>query len=325
LKITGISLFSGGLDSTLAVRVIQNQDIEVQCVTFETPFFSSAKASMAAKQIGLPLTVIDITTDHLRMMKAPRYGFGKNMNPCIDCHALMLRTAGRMMQDTGADFIFTGEVLGQRPMSQNKQSLHIVAKLSGFEDCILRPLSARLLPDTKPELEGKVDRKLLLDIQGRGRKRQMFLADQWGIGEYPKPAGGCLLTDPNFSRRLRDLYSYYPDPGTRDIELLKHGRHFRIPGGSKIVIGRNLQDNLAIEGLSGQDDVLLFMAEYPGPSVLVPRGGDSETLNTAASLCALYSDAPKDRPGKVLCKFVQTTHEMIVSAASHTDAAHWII
>jgi len=309
----------------LAVRLIQQQDIAVLGITFETPFFHAARARAAAEQIGLPLSVVDITEAHLNMMRSPRYGFGRNMNPCIDCHALMLSRAGKMMGEQEADFIFTGEVLGQRPMSQNRQSLHVVAKLSGYEDYVLRPLSARLLPETKPEREGKVDRARLLDIQGRGRKRQMLLASQWDIQEYPRPAGGCLLTDPIFSRRLRDLYRHTTEPAVRDIELLKHGRHFRIENGSKIVIGRNMRDNLAIEKLSRPADALLCMADYPGPSVLVPDSGDASTLATAASLCALYSDCPKDRPALAICEAENARQELTIQAASREDAARWII
>ena len=165
LKVKAISLFSGGLDSILAVKLIQEQEIDIEGVTFETPFFNAARAQISAKIIGLSLTVINITHRHLDMLKAPRYGYGKNMNPCIDCHALMLNMAGKRMEETEADFIFTGEVLGQRPMSQTKQSLYVVAKNSGYADVILRPLSARLLPEIRPEQEKKVDRLKLLAIQ----------------------------------------------------------------------------------------------------------------------------------------------------------------
>jgi len=181
LKVNAIALFSGGLDSILAVKVIQEQDIDVLGITFVTPFFGAKKSIEAAKRIGLPLLTLNITEEHLVMLKAPKYGYGRNMNPCIDCHALMLKIAGEKMEELGADFLFTGEVLGQRPMSQGKQSLHVVAKNSGYNGYVLRPLSATLLPETIPETEGKVNRKRLLDIQGRGRKRQMEMAKNYGI------------------------------------------------------------------------------------------------------------------------------------------------
>ena len=300
-KVKGIALFSGGLDSSLACKVIAEQGIEVKGVTFETPFFNAARARAAARLIALPLAVLDITEEHLRMLHAPRYGYGRNMNPCIDCHTLMLKIAGQRMEEEGADFLFTGEVLGQRPMSQGRQSLAVVAKNAGYPDRIIRPLSALLLPETGPEREGKVDRARLLDIQGRGRKRQMEMAARYGITSYPPPAGGCLLTDPLFTKRLRDLFDNHPGHGVRDIELLKLGRHFRLDATTKAVVGRNAADNGAIERLVLAGDALLRVSQFPGPSALVPGGGNQETRLLAARLCARYSDAPKDRAVSVQC------------------------
>jgi tRNA-uridine 2-sulfurtransferase len=301
VTIKGIGLFSGGLDSILAFKLIEQQGIEVLGMTFETPFFGSAKARGTARRIGLNLTVIDFTEEHLRMLHSPRYGYGRNMNPCIDCHTLMLQVAGRRMEEQGADFVFTGEVLGQRPMSQGRQSLQVVAKNAGYPDRILRPLSAQLLPETAPEREGKVDRSRLLDIQGRGRKQQMALAIHYGIDRYPAPAGGCLLTDPMFTRRLRDLFTRDPDHGIRDIELLKVGRHFRLDDTTKAVVGRNAMDNATIERLAETRDALLQINRYPGPSVLVPGGGSDATRLLAARLCVRYSDAPSDEEAVVNC------------------------
>ena len=187
------------------------------------------------------------------------------MNPCIDCHTLMLKIAGQRMVEEEADFLFTGEVLGQRPMSQGKQSLQVVAKNAGFPDRIIRPLSAKLLEETAPEREGKVDRSRLLDIQGRGRKQQMEMAVHYGITSYPAPAGGCLLTDPIFTRRLRDLFGHHPDYRIRDIELLKVGRHFRLDENTKAIVGRNAMDNQTIERLAEAGDALIRVAQAPGP------------------------------------------------------------
>ncbi|MEI7672446.1 MAG: tRNA 4-thiouridine(8) synthase ThiI [Deltaproteobacteria bacterium] len=295
MKTKAIALFSGGLDSILAFKVIAEQGIEVSGITFETPFFSAAKARMTAERIGLSLAVLDITAEHLRMLKAPRYGYGRNMNPCIDCHTLMLQVAGQRMEAEGADFLFTGEVLGERPMSQGKQSLYIVAKNSGYPDRIVRPLSARLLPETEPERTGKVDRTRLCDIQGRGRKRQMEMAVHYGITSYPPPAGGCLLTDPIFSRRLGDLFVHHPDHAIRDIELLKVGRHFRLDKKTKAIVGRNAMDNETIERLANRDDTLIRIASFPGPTALIPGGGDEGTRLLAAGICARYCDGPRDR------------------------------
>ena len=294
LKTKAIALFSGGLDSILAFKVIAEQGIEVSGITFETPFFGAAKARLTAERIGLPLAVLDITAEHLRMLRAPRYGYGRNMNPCIDCHTLMLQIAGRRMEEEGADFVFTGEVLGERPMSQGKQSLYVVAKNAGYPDRILRPLSAKLLPETEPERSGKVDRSRLCDIQGRGRKRQMEMAVHYGITSYPPPAGGCLLTDPIFSRRLRDLFDHH-DHEIRDIDLLKVGRHFRLDEKTKAIVGRNAMDNETIERMATRGDALIRIDSFPGPTVLVPGGGDEATRLLAAGICARYCDGPRDR------------------------------
>jgi tRNA U34 2-thiouridine synthase MnmA/TrmU len=325
LIVKAVSLFSGGLDSILAVKIIQDQGISVAGLTFSTPFFSAEKAQTTAARIGLPLRVFDLTTAHLAMLKAPRYGYGKNMNPCIDCHTLMIHTAGKIMAETGADFIITGEVLGQRPMSQTRQSLHIVAKNSGYGDYVLRPLSARLLPESEPERSGKVNRGLLLSIQGRSRKPQMELAAHYGIQYYPPPAGGCLLTDPMFSRRLKDLFVNQPDPAPRDMELLKYGRHFRLAAAVKVIVGRNERDNLALQTLIREGDAVLKMVDVPGPLVLVPGGGSEEDLRRAARLCVLYSDAPPDRESSVKATVAGKTTLLTVSAADRDEAARAIL
>lgn len=325
MKVKGIALFSGGLDSILAFKVIAEQGIEVLGITFETPFFGAAKARETAKRIGLPLDVVDITSEHLQMLRAPRYGFGRNMNPCIDCHTLMLQVAGRRMEGAGADFIFTGEVLGERPMSQGKQSLYIVAKNSGYADRILRPLSAKLLPETEPERSGKVDRSRLCDIQGRGRKRQMEMAVHYGITAYPPPAGGCLLTDPIFSRRLRDLFHRNPGHEIREIELLKVARHFRLDEKTKAVVGRNAGENETIERLAREGDALIRIDAFPGPTVLVPGGGDEGTRLLAARLCARYSDGPRDRELIVRCLRERSETAFSVLALDPAEAERLLV
>jgi tRNA-uridine 2-sulfurtransferase len=288
---TGIGLLSGGLDSILAVKVVQEQGIQVECVCFVAPFFSPEKALLANRQLNIPLHVVDITDAHLAMLKAPRYGYGKNMNPCIDCHGLMLREAGALMERLGAQFLFTGEVLGERPMSQNKNSLRSVEKLSGLQGRILRPLSAQLLPETLPEQQGLVDRSRLLAIEGRSRKPQIALAEKYGITEFPEPAGGCLLTDPGYSRRLRDLMQRGVDLSRRNLELLKMGRHLLLDDGTKIIVGRNEGENDRIEGLRQSGDTMLATGDIPGPTVLIPGGGDAAATAFAAAVCARYSNA----------------------------------
>ncbi|MFB3925816.1 MAG: tRNA 4-thiouridine(8) synthase ThiI [Syntrophales bacterium] len=325
MRARAIALFSGGLDSILAVQVVREQNIDVLGITFITPFFGARKAQAAAKAICLDHLVIDITDEHLAMLRSPRYGFGRNMNPCIDCHTLMLRTAGIKMKEIGADFLFTGEVLGQRPMSQTRQSLHIVAKNSGFGDYVLRPLSARLLPETFPEREGMIDRNRLLDIRGRGRKRQMEMARYYGISGYSNPAGGCLLTDPMFSRRLRDLFEHSPDFGKRDIELLKVGRHLRIDGKTKIIVGKNRRDNSAIQDLIEKGDVILNARDFPGPLVLIPHGCDQASIDTAAAVCAHYCDAPDEMEATVQFKTESESGVIKVKAAEREKIEGFMI
>lgn len=325
LKVKAIALFSGGLDSILAVKVIQEQNIDVLGITFVTPFFGAQKSIEAAKEIGLPLLPIDITEKHLAMLKEPKYGYGRNMNPCIDCHALMLKIAGKKMEELGADFLFTGEVLGQRPMSQGKQSLYVAAKNSGYNGYVLRPLSANLLPQTIPETEGKVNRKRLLDIQGRSRKRQMEMAEKYGIANYSTPAGGCLLTDPMFSKRLKDLFEHHKDFKIRDIELLKSGRHIRLNEKTKIIVGRNKKDNTIIQNLSQDEDIIITMKDFPGPTVLIPYGCDEKILDSAAAICTLYSDAPDGKEVMATCKVGTTARVISTTTAKREDIKDLIV
>lgn len=291
-----IALLSGGLDSMLAVKVMKEQGVEVTGVVFETPFFSSKAAKKAVEQLEIPLETVDITDDYLVMLAKPKHGWGGNMNPCIDCHAMMVRKAGEMMDKLGADFIITGEVLGERPMSQSSKGLSLVEGESGLQGYILRPLCAKLLEPTIPEEKGLVDREKLLDIQGRSRKRQFELAKIYGIKEYPTPAGGCLLTDPGFSKRLAELMEHPLEYRVNDLYLLKVGRHFRLPSQVKVVVGRNKEENNDIKELVFQDDLLLQVLEYPGPMTLIRGNAEDEDLKLAASLTVRYSDG-KDKTG----------------------------
>jgi tRNA U34 2-thiouridine synthase MnmA/TrmU len=279
---------------------MQEQWIQVLALSFWTPYFDSERAQRAAVQLGVPLRILDISEEHLQLVRHPRYGYGKNVNPCIDCHILMLKKAGHLLDKEESDFVFTGEVLGQRPMSQNKQALQKVARESGYEGLILRPLSAKLLPETIPEREGKVDRERLLDIQGRSRKRQLEMARTYGITDFPDPAGGCLLTDPAFSRRLRDLLAYQTQVHMRDIELLRVGRHFRLDRSTKLVIGRRKEENERLLELARGGDTVIRVMDYPGPIGLIPGGSPKAPAVLAASLCVRYSDAPDTIPTMVL-------------------------
>jgi tRNA-specific 2-thiouridylase len=295
-----MGLISGGLDSILAARLMLEQGIQVIGISFVTPFFSSQGAERAAKGLGIPLQILNITDAHLTMLRHPKHGYGNNMNPCIDCHTLMLREAGRVMEEAEGAFLFTGEVLGQRPMSQNKGALRTVERESGYEGLILRPLSAQLLPETIPEREAKVDRGQLLGIKGRSRKEQLALAQHYNITEYLSPAGGCLLTDPIFSRRLRDLFLHQGPFQIRDLDLLKVGRHLRLTPALKAIVGRHAQDNEKILQLVDLTDDLLKVEGYPGPLCLIPYGGAAEDVERAASICVRYSDAPAEEEISVL-------------------------
>ncbi len=296
-KVRALGLCSGGLDSILAALVLQRQGIAVEWVTFETPFFSADKARRAAERIGVPLRVMNIFGPYLVMLRNPNCGYGQHMNPCMDCHALMFRKAAEIMREEGFDFLFSGEVLGQRPMSQTRSSLRYVEKHSGADGYILRPLSARRLPETRPEQEGLVDRERLLDISGRSRKRQMALAAEWGVTEYPAPAGGCLLTDKGYSNRLRDLFAHRDEVTENELHLLRYGRHFRLNDGTKVIVGRTRADNEKIRQYADTArDTLMKVEAYPGPLVLVPPGGGEGGRFMAASLCVGYSKAPPDEP-----------------------------
>jgi tRNA-specific 2-thiouridylase len=294
-----LCVFSGGLDSMLTAQIIRAQGVDVLGLFFETPFFSSHRARISAKAIQLPLKVVDLTGPHLEIVKRPAHGYGGNMNPCIDCHALMLRKAGEMLEEEEANFIITGEVLGQRPMSQNLKALSMVSTQSGFPRLILRPLSAKLLQMTIPEEKGWVERDLLLNFSGRSRKPQMALALELNITDYPSPAGGCLLTDPIFSKRLKDLFSSEPHFEIREIELMKVGRHFRIGPHARLVVGRNKGENETIVSLAKPEDLLLTAQSVPGPTVLALGDLNPELEILAAAITASYSDARDSEPTEV--------------------------
>lgn len=301
--VRAIGLFSGGLDSMLAVKLLQSQDIEVIGHAFVTPFFGPELALKSSRAVGIELEIFEITDRYMEVLKSPRYGFGRNMNPCIDCHALMFRLAGDRMAARGARFLFSGEVLGERPFSQTRGALRSVARLSGYEDWIVRPLSARLLDETAPEKAGWVDRSRLEAIRGRSRKPQIELASRFGLTDYPKPAGGCLLTEPNFSRRLKDLLRDNPDPRPRDLELLKVGRHIRWDRGCKVIVGRREEENNRLEDLWETGDFRLWVKGFPGPIVVLPGPPppSAEALRFAAQVAVRYSDAPEGFVAEVAC------------------------
>ncbi|MBF0558586.1 MAG: 7-cyano-7-deazaguanine synthase [Nitrospirae bacterium] len=298
-----IALYSGGLDSTLAILVAMRQGIEVTAVTFLNHFGCdiSDKSSCskdpfsAAAQFGFEVKLCHLADRFIEIVKNPKFGHGKNMNPCIDCRILMLNEAKVFMAMRGADFIITGEVLGQRPMSQRRDTFPKIDREAGLAGYVVRPLSAKLLKPTIPEQRGIIDRERLLAFNGRSRKPQIALAREFGLVDYPAPAGGCLLTDPIYSRRLMELLEFSPDPPLKDIQLLRAGRHFRVRQNGiiseKIIVGRHEDDNRIIESIADDKDYLLWVEGYGSPMTIASSATTEETLGIAASLCARYSDA----------------------------------
>ena len=289
-KTSALVLLSGGLDSILAVKILQEQQVDVTGLTFVSYFFNADSAKCAADKLKAKLKIVDFSDEHLEMVKEPCYGYGKAMNPCIDCHLLMLKKAKKIMKEEGFDFVVTGEVLGERPMSQNRSALELIEKESGLKGYLLRPLSAKLFSSTVAEQKGLIDRNKLFDISGRSRKRQIALAKKYGIKEYPTPAGGCLLTDLQFGQRLRELLNHWPSAHGKDIHLLKLGRHFYL-GDDKIIVGRNQQENKQIEELTQKGDILIEPKEFTGPTILIrsKKKVSEESLVKAKELMIKYS------------------------------------
>ncbi len=289
----GILLYSGGLDSLLAGRLLMEQGVEMSGIMFILPFrapdFSPEEDRPAriARDNGIPLRFFRCGREYMEMVKNPPHGYGKRSNPCIDCKIYFLRKAGELMASEGASFVATGEVVGQRPMSQMKHMLRHIEIESGLKDRLLRPLSARLLPPTGVEREGLVDRERLLGISGRGRSAQMELARTMGIAEYASPAGGCLFTDPQIARRVRDLLDHVPDFDMVDMYLLSVGRHFRAGEGLKFIVGRNETENTELEKYASGADLML-LPDFNGP-VVFARGSVGEgDVRLLASVAARY-------------------------------------
>jgi tRNA-specific 2-thiouridylase len=314
-----LALVSGGLDSTLAVRLMQEQGVEVTGLHFYTGFCITeqqrragnpkAKARpndglAAGEELGIDVEIVDISQEYLKIVTHPKHGYGANVNPCIDCRAMMLRKAGEIMREQGADFVVTGEVLGQRPMSQNRRAMDIIEAEAGLQGRLVRPLSAKNLPKTEPEREELLDRDRMKGITGRSRKPQLALAGELGVDHFLQPAGGCcFLTDENFARKFRDFFAHDPE-GTLDhdrILLLTVGRHFRLKGGAKLVVGRNAGENAMIGSMADRGTLgarLMAVEGHKGPLAAV-AGDDAADLLTAAAITARYSDAPEGRTVEV--------------------------
>jgi len=322
IKRKALVMLSGGLDSTLAAKLVLEQGIELVGVNFVSIFCTCtskkkkesgciSEAQEVGKKLGIPVKTFPKGMDYFKIVENPKHGYGKGMNPCIDCRIYMLKKAKELLPEFGASFIVTGEVLGQRPMSQHRHQMEIIEKESGLEGLILRPLSAHLLPETIPEKLGIVDRTKLLNLSGRSRKRQIELARLAGINDYPCPSGGCMLTDKIFSKRLRDLFTYKKNYTMEDLKLLKVGRHFRINPELKIIVGRNEQENRILEAVS-QRYTLFKPLDVPGPTTIVDGCVKPETEPLISALLFRYSDANGNNAIKVLTRSATNTEEKLL-------------
>jgi hypothetical protein len=343
--IRALGLVSGGLDSTLAVRLMLEQGIDVIGVNFNTGFCISDtrrqvqrrkdadvnlrhEALRAGSDLGIPVEIVDVSPEYMEIVTNPRWGYGKNANPCIDCRIMMLRKAKAMMSDFGASFIFTGEVLGQRPMTQHRATLRQIEKQSDLLGHLLRPLSAQKLPETEAETRGWVDRSRLRGFYGRGRKAQLELAVQFGISDFPQPAGGCcFLTDPSFARKFFDFMQHRVSPEPVKLEdflLLKIGRHLRLPAGIKLVLGRDEAENNYLETFKSGRWALRPLNTV-GPLGLIENGIPADVLEQAARVLARYSDHGDHQQVEVLCESNGSSNTISAQPMSREEVARLII
>lgn len=300
-----LALLSGGLDSILAVKVAQEAGVEVEAINFIIPFLQSpdqngvGNAASAAKQLQIKLHYHICGADYLQIIEHPGHGYGKRMNPCLDCRIYTFKTAAQKMQEIGASFLITGEVFDQRPNSQRLDALDITARDAGLKDLIVRPLSAKLLRETLPEMNGWINRAKLLDIKGRGRSRQIALAVRYGITDYPSPAGGCLLTNEEYSLKVKDLLEHDPKLSMECVHLLRLGRHLRLSPTVKIIIGKDQDENEAIKEAAAPENLTLELMDYPGPVTLYIGPPEEESIHLAAAMTGGYGNVPEGAEVKV--------------------------
>ena len=321
-----VALLSGGLDSQLAVRMMQEQGFDVSAVAIKTPFcdFDCGRGCgfeirERADDLNVNLKTVYLGDEYIEMLKKPKHGIGAGFNPCIDCRAMMFDAAKKHMDEIGAEFIISGEVLGQRPMSQHAPALRTIEKESGLVGKIVRPLSGALLPETDPEKEGLIKRENLGMIKGRTRRNQLDMAQEYGIENPPNAGGGCLLTDPQFGVKAKDLFEHTETPTINDIDLLKIGRHFRLDEETKFVVGRNKDENEMIKAIALPGDILLEARDHVGPvSILRGKNGKSH-LKFASSVTLRYSDAPKDESGVLTIKENNATEEITSNSAKEEE------
>ncbi len=292
-KRKAIALLSGGLDSTLAAKIILDQGVEILGLYLDSPFGCKENVEGVAKHLGIQLKIVDKGMAYVELIRKPKFGYGKNINPCIDCRIYMFQIAERVMKEEQADFIITGEVLGQRPMSQRRDAMDTIDRESETAGIVLRPLSAQHNPPTQAELSGWVDREKLLDISGRGRTEQLKWAEALELKEYSSPGGGCLLTDANFSVRLNTFFEQNKNPTMTEVRLLRYGRHFDLSDDAHLVIGRNEAENDQLEAVSksavSEEKMTLFQPDFSGPVAVLSGGNRPEILDEAAKLIAKYA------------------------------------
>ncbi|MCL2686263.1 MAG: hypothetical protein FWE73_07745 [Candidatus Bathyarchaeota archaeon] len=321
-KVKAVGLLSGGLDSILATEMIVKQGIDVTAFNVRSPFCLCKKdgcaAVDAAKQLNVPLKMVAAGNAYLRMLRNPKHGYGKNMNPCIECRIFLFKQAKKYAREIGASFLFTGEVLDERPMSQHYAALKLIEKESGLEGKILRPLSARLLPETQAEKTGLVDRTKLLDIQGRSRKPQFKLAEEFNIKDFPCPAGGCLLTCEEYAKKIRDLFNHKKHITLPDIALLRIGGHFRI-GKNKIIVGRDETENKTLTTRQTKTEYIFELPDIVGPITILQGPKTKQAIKTAAQLTAFYSDTNKTDQAKICYGKEKHDHTIMVSLPTKTD------
>lgn len=294
-NVRALALLSGGLDSVLAARVVMEQGVEVIGIYFSAPFWSNEKKEAefikrVAGENGLEIKVVPVGDEYVDIIQKPEYGWGKAINPCVDCKVFMLKKAKKLLREFNAQFLITGEVVGQRPMSQHKSALNYIEKHADVRGVLLRPLSAKILPETEIEKQGLVDREKLINISGRSRKIQKELADKYGIHEFTSPAGGCLLTDERFAKKLKDLFDHMEHPLMSDIEILKYGRHFRY-NNSKIIVGRDQSENELLLKNMKEDDHHFVALNCGSPDVILHGEVNDDAIEFAAKLTAAYSNS----------------------------------
>ena len=296
-----VALLSGGLDSQLAIKMMQEQGFDVSAVAIKTPFcdFDCGRGCgfeirERADDLNVNLKTVYLGDEYIEMLKHPKHGIGAGFNPCIDCRSMMFDAAKKHMEEIGAEFIISGEVLGQRPMSQHAPALRTIEKESDLVGKIVRPLSAALLPETDPEKNGLIKRENLGMIRGRTRRNQLDMAKKYGIENPPNAGGGCLLTEPQFGIKAKDLFSHTENPTINDIDLLKIGRHFRLDEQTKFIVGRNKDENEMIKAIALPGDILLEAKDFVGPVSILRGSNAKEHLKFASSITLRYSDAPNN-------------------------------